>query len=246
MHLSIGSASIVKIILDDIEMTKIMLNGENVLNTEPQPLVQIRYTSTDDLTSLDAIAVGGTAEIVDNGDGTYDLLSYDACEFIALADNYYATYYFNITAIEVIKGSTLQYLYYNNASPFNSLPQLVSFDASGLTNVVDISYAWDGCYNLTSFDTSALTNAKNASKAWDGCRKLVSFDASGLTNVENLSYAWRGCSNLVCFNELDTTSCTDKTSMFEYCTSLVQPNAAAQADLTGVDGAVWVNTNPCP
>ena len=34
--------------------------------------------------------------------------------------------------------------------------------------------------------------------------------------------------------------------MFLDCTSLVQPDTVAQADLSDVDGADWVNPNPCP
>ncbi len=62
------------------------------VNPDVIPGVRIRYTSTDDLTGLDVFAVGGTAYITDNGDGTYDLWSDDNCEFVALDGYYYYIY----------------------------------------------------------------------------------------------------------------------------------------------------------
>ena len=217
-----------------------------------EPGVRIRYTSTEDLTTLDAFAIGGTAHISDNGDGTYDLWSDDACEFIALSDDYYDHYYMDITKIEVIKGNSLKYFYYYDASTFADFSTVTLIDVSNLdtSTATSMESMFGGCYSLTSIDVSNFdtSNVTNMRKMFDSSDLLTSinissFDTSNVTNTEDM---FNHCTSLECITNLDTTSATNKINMFKNCTALVQPDAAAQADLTDDDGANWVNPNACP
>ena len=121
--------------------------------------VHIRYhATTDDIMSAHIAAVGGTPHITDNGDGTYDLWSDDACSFIGIgADSYgYASYYYNsnlnVTKIEVFSGETLDVLYYepgygNIYATFSyfSAEEIVWHDKFGVT---DLQSAFAGCLSL--------------------------------------------------------------------------------------------------
>ena len=173
-------------------------------------LVRIQYTSTDDLTLLTPYAVGGTAHITDNGDGTYDLWSDDACEFITLDEDSENFTNLNITKIEVIEGSTLKYFYLDGTTydsyTFcnNNVSEIIIADTS---NVTSMDSMFIDCIslvslNVTSFDTSKVTNMNSM---FNGCSSLpsldvTSFDTSKVTNM----YGMFGRCYL--FTSLDLTS----------------------------------------
>ncbi len=212
----------------------------------PPVKVLIRYTSTDDLTLLTPHAVGGTASITDNGDGTYDLWSYDACEFIALNDDVNDTATLNITKAEVIKGGTLKYFVSGGESTppsatFAIMLNMIEFVWNGDSNINDMNSAFTYCESLVTLDLTEMNMSKvtNMTATFADCISLVSldlssWDTSGVTDMNGL---FRNCNSLtsVDVSGFDTSKVTDMKHMFWYCESLTS------IDLSSFDTSSVVN-----
>ena len=188
------------------------------------PKVQIRYWTDDSsFASFTPVAEGGSAEIINNGDGSYDLISYDEVTFIGPSDDQYEMKYSGVTKIEFIRGESLKvFAYQGNAPTFAYIDSLEHIIFSGYCKP-------DITRDMFRANTSMLT------------ADLTGLDMSNTVNCEGMFY---GCSSLECITNLNTTNANSKSGMFKNCDNLQQPDAAAQADLTDEDGADWVNPNP--
>ncbi len=121
-----------------------------------------------------------------------------------------------------------------------------------LPNATDLTSMFLQCNGIVNLDLSRITGAKiETLQSMVGfCPNLETVDLSGLvlTNLTNVRAMFSNCTKLRCITNLDTTLVTGvgKIDLFTNCTALVAPNATEQSDLTDGDGAVYVNTNPCP
>ncbi len=133
------------------------------------------------------------------------------------------------------------------ATPFD----LSSWDTSSATDMNSIFNKCESIVispNLSNWDTSSVTNTGTM---FARCTLLDyvdirDFDTSNTTIMGGM---FRDNSNLRCITNLDTitaapTEYVGTNNLFYNSNSIVSPDAAAQTLI--VDGADWVNPNPCP
>ncbi len=140
-------------------------------------------------------------------------------------------------------------------SMFKGCTSLTTIDSTnwGLVESVNMNSMFEGCTNITSgiFASGINNNLTSTTNSFKDCSSLISLDLTGLILSSGWArYMFQGCSNLVCISNINTVGLQigeyPKEDMFENCTALVQPDAAAQIDITDTDGADWVNPGTCP
>ncbi len=147
-----------------------------------------------------------------------------------------------------------------NMGSATDLQSMISLNTSLLTISVPV-ISTSTCTNFTKMakDCSSLTQANISNidthsatlmdSMFDGCTDMTHIILGPnfyIGNSNGISNMFKDCTSLVCIDQLDTAPKPWTLDLFLNCTSLVQPDAAAQTDLTDGDGATWVNANPCP
>lgn len=156
----------------------------------------IRYKCDVNLRDLfdgEGHAIGGEAKIHDNGDGTYDLYSFDDVDFIALHSDYTQTLNLNITDVNVIKGKTIKKLVDfdpNTGMPSFTLPSpnitKIDFGKYDMENLEDLTYAFYymayGPGDLESCNFGGLKLSKMTDLSWlyNFFFKIEELDLSGI------------------------------------------------------------------
>ncbi len=265
-----------KAYLGSNEVTNCFLGSNAVsaafLGTSPVcdllPKFHMRITSSS-LPVFDNIQVGGsfggTIDIVDNLDGTYEATSFDAISWHTFAGTKD-----DITQIHYVKSTD----YTSMQNMFNACINLTSityddWDTSGvisfhasfqacqaLTDIPaidtsageDFEYFCYSCRIITSmpaFDYSAGTSFY---KTWTECEELLSMPAMNTSNGLNFNEAFNICKKLQCLTNIDTraAAASNKTDMFLACNDLVEPDSTGQGDITDNNGANWTNPGTCP
>ncbi len=144
---------------------------------------------------------------------------------------------FDASSAEVLNGT------------FADCTNLTSIDLVNTSNVIEAEETFVMCTNLTSVIGLDASNIERTGIMFAGCENLTSINLVNTSNVVGMFAMFADCSSLVCIDAIDTITAVGidgVTDMFTGCTALVQPDAAAQTDLTDGDGAAWINANPCP
>ena len=229
------------------------------ISTEPffdQYNVIIRYWSDNDLVSLTTPSFeGGEGELLNKGDGIFDLVSTDKCTFAGLR-------YSNdpgVTCVEVIKGSSLkrfvlgsfertfpsiysltQIILSDYMQPvdmshmFRSIENLERIDGLSnvdTSNVENMSYMFGYLYNITQLDVSGFNTEKvtDFSGMFNSCYRLKSLDVSGFntSQASNMAYMFRRCTDITFLDcsNFDFSTVTDMSYMFYQFRSTGDPAA---------------------
>ncbi len=159
----------------------------------------------------------------------------------------------------------------NYGGSFQGQANLVEFKMKNSSNVRIMQYTWKDCTALTYFpDDVEYSSTEDLSSTWSGCSSLRHFPAISTPAATGMHSIWSSCpslqtlggadfskattinyllvnnSKLTCVGgTIDTTAATTKLGAFDGCTALLQPDSAAQADLTDANGALWVNGGAC-
>ena len=94
------------------------------------------------------------------------------------------------------------------------------------SNVADMSYMFNECYDLTSLDLSSFdtSNVADMSHMFELCGALTSLDVSTFdtSNVTNMNSMFNNCSTLTSLDlsSFDTSNVTDMGYMFGNCSAL--------------------------
>ena len=109
---------------------------------------------------------------------------------------------------------------------FSEKSGLVSLSYLDTSNVTDMSYMFEDCWNLTSLDVSSFdtSNVIYMGSMFRDCSSLTAlnlsnFNTSNVTDMRNMFY---GCNSLTSLDlsSFNTSNVTTMQSMFEECTSL--------------------------
>ena len=114
-----------------------------------------------------------------------------------------------------------------------------------------IYWSYNYKFDITKIELIAGTTLKTVSTIDDygtfagtEAEAVIIHDTSFVPTSTFLMF--HSCNNLKCVNAINTTQSTNKQYMFDNCNALVQPDAAARADITSANGANWANPDPCP
>jgi len=112
---------------------------------------------------------------------------------------------------------------------FSSVTSINGLTLLDTSNVIDMSFMFDGCSSLTKLDVSNFdtSNVTDMGYMFSGCSSLtsISIDASGFNteNVTNVTDMFSGCSSLTSIDvsNFKTSNATDMRYMFSGCSSLI-------------------------
>ncbi len=189
---------------------------------------------------------------VNGGTGVVTVASLGSNEYKITAPNTVTSIAPSINKTDIIKAfgvniggiTTLQGLFSGCISLVEA--DLSAFDMSGITG---INSMFLNCSSLTlvNFGISPMDNITTTSYMFNGCSIIEKINLDNIGAMSSTSnHMFNGCTNLTCISKLDTTNSLNKDNMFSGTPALLHPNALEQSDLTDVNGANWVNGNPCP
>ena len=181
------------------------------ITSELKKLVTFKMIVTSSGTPIVSEVQGGSVQITNNQDGTYDIISYDPITHFRLENDN------TPTKVKMVKSDTLTSLYQS----FSNLGSLTEFVAQGhFKNVTDFRLVWIGCSSLTKFPKINTSKGTNFRFTWSGCSSLTKFPLIDTSKGTNFRYAWSDCSSLTKFPKINTSKGTNFRFTWTSCSSL--------------------------